>query len=70
MLPADLSADPELSGMEEKGAVQGRCAKVERIMELPNGNIEWRAAVSMAIGGSLPAFVVEKMIPSGVAQVC
>jgi hypothetical protein len=68
MLPADLTDEPELAKLEEKG-VQGRNAKVERIMELPNGNIEWRTAVCMSVGGSIPVFLVEKMIPGSIAQV-
>ncbi|EIN07162.1 hypothetical protein PUNSTDRAFT_144698 [Punctularia strigosozonata HHB-11173 SS5] len=68
MLPVDLSDEPELSEREQKGAVQGRCAKVERIMELPNGNVEWRCACSLTVGGNIPAFVVERMLPGSAAQ--
>lgn len=56
-IPIDLTGD-ELAKLEEKG-VKGRYVSVERIMELEDGNIEWRMATSSTPGGSIPSMFVE-----------
>ncbi|KAF8891308.1 hypothetical protein BD779DRAFT_196192 [Infundibulicybe gibba] len=72
-IPIDLSDDPELAALEEKGAVRGRYTSVERILELAadgdkGGKTEWRMATSSTPGGSIPTFVVETTMAGKVAQ--
>jgi hypothetical protein len=67
-IPVDLTSDPELAKLEEKG-VRGRYVSVECIKELPNGKTEWRMATSSSPGGRLPALVVEKTMPSTISAV-
>src|SRR5712691_5457404 len=59
-IPIDLSSDPELAKLEEKG-VKGRYVSAESIKQLPNGNTEWRMATSSTPGGRIPSFIVEKI---------
>ncbi|KAG7092670.1 hypothetical protein E1B28_009005 [Marasmius oreades] len=66
-IPIDLSADPELSKLEEKG-VKGRYVSVERLLELENGNTEWRMATSSTPGGSIPDFLVVMNMNSKIAE--
>ncbi|KAI9509341.1 hypothetical protein F5148DRAFT_763905 [Russula earlei] len=61
-IPVDLSSDPELAKLEEKG-VKGRYVSVGSIKELPNGNTEWRMATSSSPGGRIPTFIVESTMP-------
>jgi Protein of unknown function (DUF3074) len=67
-IPVDLSSDPELANLEEKG-VKGRYVSVERITELPNGKTEWRMATSSSPGGRIPALVVDKTMPGTISAV-
>jgi Protein of unknown function (DUF3074) len=63
-----VTSDPKLAKLEEKG-VRGRFVSVESIKELPGGKTEWRMATSSSPGGRIPAFVVEKTMPSSIAAV-
>jgi hypothetical protein len=67
-IPVDLSSDPELAKLEEKG-VKGHYASVESIKELPNGNTEWRMATSSSPGGRLPTFIVDNTMASTISAV-
>nr|GAT60087.1 predicted protein [Mycena chlorophos] len=66
-LPVDLSGQPDLAKMEEKGT-RGRYASVERLLELPDGTTEWRMATSSTPGGSIPSFFVEKSLDGKIAD--
>ncbi|KAL5529200.1 hypothetical protein ACEPAG_5174 [Sanghuangporus baumii] len=66
-IPVDVTADPEMSKAELKGA-RGRYVAVERLQELENGKTEWRMATSSTPGGSIPSFVAQASIPSTVAN--
>ncbi|KAJ7632777.1 hypothetical protein FB45DRAFT_913452 [Roridomyces roridus] len=66
-IPIDLSEDPELAKLEEKG-VRGRYVSVERITELEDGTIEWRMATSSTPGGSIPTYFVEKSMDGKIAE--
>ncbi|KAJ7343318.1 hypothetical protein DFH08DRAFT_872354 [Mycena albidolilacea] len=66
-IPVDLSEDQELAKLEEKG-VKGRYASVERILELEDGNLEWRMATSSTPGGSIPTYFVERSLPGQIAE--
>jgi len=65
-IPIDLSSDPELAKLEEKG-VKGRYVSVESIKQLPNGNTEWRMATSSTPGGRIPSFIVEGTMASSIS---
>jgi len=67
-LAIDLSSkgDEDLLKLEEKG-IKGRYVSVERIIELENGNTEWRMATSSTPGGSLPNFLVESTMAKKIA---
>jgi Protein of unknown function (DUF3074) len=67
-IPVDLSSDPELAKLEEKG-VKGRYVSVESIKELSGGNTEWRMATSSSPGGRIPTFVVESTMASSISGV-
>lgn len=69
-LAIDLSSkgDEDLLKLEEHG-VKGRYVSVERIVELENGNTEWRMATSSSPGGSLPNFLVESTMAKKIASV-
>lgn len=67
-IPIDLSSDPELAKLEEKG-VKGRYVSVESIKQLPNGNTEWRMATSSTPGGRIPSFIVESTMASSISAV-
>jgi hypothetical protein len=69
-LSIDLTSkgDEELRQLEEKGT-KGRYVSVERVMELENGNIEWRMATSSTPGGSIPSFIVESTMAKKIASV-
>ncbi|KAF9053023.1 hypothetical protein BJ165DRAFT_1523761 [Panaeolus papilionaceus] len=62
----DLSSDQELQKLEQK-AIHGRYVSVERVMELDNGNLEWKMATSGSPGGSIPSFIVESTMAKKVA---
>jgi len=68
-LAIDLSSegDEDLLKLEEKG-VRGRYVSVERIVELDNGNTEWRMATSSTPGGHLPNFLVESTMAKTIAS--
>jgi len=68
-LSIDLSDNAELQKLEEKGT-KGRYVSVERVMELENGNTEWRMATSSTPGGSIPTFLVESTMAKKIASVC
>ncbi|KAN0077231.1 Protein of unknown function (DUF3074) domain containing protein [Tylopilus felleus] len=65
-IPIDLSADEELSKIEEKGT-KGRYVSVERLLELEDGKVEWRMATSSTPGGIIPSFVSESSMPGQIA---
>jgi Protein of unknown function (DUF3074) len=67
-IPVDLSGDPELAKLEEKG-VKGRYVSVESIKELSSGDTEWRMATSSSPGGRIPTFVVESTMASSISAV-
>lgn len=67
-IPVDLSGQDDLSKLEEKG-VRGRYAGVERLLELENGNTEWRMASSGSSGGLVPSFLTNGMMASSIAKV-
>ena len=67
-IPVDLSSDPELAKLEEKG-VKGRYVSVESIKELPSGDTEWRMATSSSPGGRIPTFIVESSMGSSISAV-
>jgi hypothetical protein len=69
-LSIDLTSkgDEELHLLEEKGT-KGRYVSVERVMELENGNTEWRMATSSTPGGMIPSFMVESTLPKKIASV-
>ncbi|KAF9469344.1 hypothetical protein BDZ94DRAFT_1303829 [Collybia nuda] len=66
-IPIDLSEDKDLEKLEEKG-VRGRYVSVERIMELENGETEWRMATSGTPGGMIPSFITESAMASKISQ--
>ncbi|KAJ6630602.1 hypothetical protein B0H10DRAFT_2207672 [Mycena sp. CBHHK59/15] len=66
-IPVDLTEDEELTKLEEKG-VRGRYVSVERILELDNGEVEWRMATSSTPGGSIPTYFVEKSMAGKIAE--
>jgi len=68
-LAIDLSSkgDEDLLKLEEKG-VKGRYVSVERIVELDNGNTEWRMATSSTPGGYLPNMLVESTMAKKIAS--
>ncbi|KAF8912105.1 hypothetical protein CPB84DRAFT_1742733 [Gymnopilus junonius] len=70
-LSIDLSSkeDEELHVLEEKGT-KGRYVSVERVLELEDGNTEWRMATSSTPGGSIPNFLVESTMAKKIASVC
>jgi hypothetical protein len=67
-IPVDLSEDKELAGLEERG-VRGGYVSAERLLQLENGNTEWRMAVSSTPGGKIPSFVSEMSLPGQIADV-
>ena len=67
-IPVDLSSDPELAKLEEKG-VKGRYVSVESINELSSGNTEWRMATSSSPGGHIPAFIVTNTMARSISAV-
>ncbi|KAF8077654.1 hypothetical protein FPV67DRAFT_6241 [Lyophyllum atratum] len=68
-IPIDLSGpgDEELAKLEAHG-VRGRYTSVETLVELENGNTEWRMATSSTPGGSIPTFIVESTMAGKIAQ--
>ncbi|THV06533.1 hypothetical protein K435DRAFT_711352 [Dendrothele bispora CBS 962.96] len=68
-VPIDLSSpsDIELAQLEGQG-VQGRYVVVERIMEMENGNTEWRMATTGTAGGNIPQIFVEQTMASQVSE--
>jgi len=68
-LSIDLTSkgDEELRSLEERGT-KGRYVSVERVMELENGNTEWRMATSSTPGGRIPSFMVESTLPKKIAS--
>jgi len=67
-IPVDLTSDPELAKLEEKG-VKGRYVSVESVKELTDGNTEWRMATSSSPFGRLPTFIVEIALPKTISAV-
>lgn len=69
-LPIDLSGagDEALHLLEEKGT-KGRYVSVERVMELANGDTEWRMATSSTPGGSIPGFIVDSTMAKKISSV-
>ena len=67
-IPVDLSPDPSLAKLEEKG-VKARYVSVERIAELPDGKVEWRMATASRAEGLIPQFLTERAIPSSISHV-
>jgi len=65
-IPIDLSVDEELAKIEEKGT-KGRYVSVERLLELEDGQVEWRMATSSLPGGNIPSFVSEHSMPGQIA---
>jgi len=65
-IPIDLTNDPELAKLEDKG-VKGRYVSVESIKELPSGSTEWRMATSSSPGGRIPSFLVEFSMASSIS---
>ncbi|KIM65328.1 hypothetical protein SCLCIDRAFT_542377 [Scleroderma citrinum Foug A] len=65
-IPIDLSQDHELAKLEGKGT-KGRYVAVERIVELENGEVEWRMATSGTPGGMIPSFITESSMPGQIA---
>ncbi|KAK0483826.1 hypothetical protein IW261DRAFT_1465286 [Armillaria novae-zelandiae] len=68
-IPIDLSSpeDADLAKLEEKG-VKGRYVSVEQLVELENGNTEWRMATSSTPGGLIPSFLAESTMNSTIAE--
>ena len=69
-IPIDLSSpeDEALAALEEEG-VKGRCASLQRILELPGDKIEWRMATTSSAGGLIPQFVTDSVLPEAVSKV-
>ncbi|KAF9532228.1 hypothetical protein CPB83DRAFT_665682 [Crepidotus variabilis] len=69
-LPVDLTSpeDQGLHDLEPKGAITGRYVSVERVMELENGNIEWRVVTSSSPGGNIPSFIVNSSMAKTIAH--
>lgn len=69
-LPIDLTGagDEALHLLEEKGT-KGRYVSVERVMELENGDTEWRMATSSTPGGSIPNFIVDSTMAKKISSV-
>lgn len=67
-LPVDLSDDPELVKLEEKGT-RGHYTSVESLKELEDGRVEWRMATSSTPGGRIPNFIVESSMAGQIAAV-
>lgn len=67
-LPVDVSDDPELSKLEEKGT-RGHYTSVESFKELEDGRVEWRMATSSTPGGHIPNFIVESTMAGQIAAV-
>jgi len=66
-IPIDLSAEPELLQLQEKG-IMGRYVSIERLLELEDGKVEWRMATSSTPGGRIPQFVTEKSMPGKISE--
>ncbi|KIP12281.1 hypothetical protein PHLGIDRAFT_98205 [Phlebiopsis gigantea 11061_1 CR5-6] len=66
-IAVDLSADPSLAKLEEKG-VHGHYVSVERIQELDNGKIEWRLATSSRAEGNIPQFLTERSMATSISR--
>ena len=67
-IPVDLTSDPELAKLEEKG-IKGRYVSVECLTELPSGKTEWRMATSSSPGGRIPTFLVDNTMASTISAV-
>jgi len=65
-IPVDLTSDPELAKLEEKG-IKGRYVSVECLTELPSGKTEWRMATSSSPGGRIPTFLVDNTMASTIS---
>ena len=68
-IPVDLSPDPELAKMEEKG-VEARYVSIELLKELPDGKTEWSMATASRAEGFIPQFIAERTMPSSISHVC
>ena len=62
-IPVDLSPDPELAKMEEKG-VKARYASVELLTELESAKTEWKMATTSRAEGLIPQFLTEASMAS------
>ena len=67
-IPVDLTSDPELAKLEEKG-IRARYVSVECLTELPSGKTEWRMATSSSPGGRIPTFLVNNTMASTISAV-
>ena len=67
-IPVDLSSDPELAKLEEKG-VKARYVSVELLQELPDGKVEWRMASSSRAEGLIPQFFTERAMAASISHV-
>ena len=67
-IPVDLSADPSLAKLEEKG-VKARYVSVEELKELPDGKVEWRMATASRAEGFIPQFLTERAVPGSISHV-
>jgi len=65
-IPIDLTSDPELAKLEEKG-IKGHYVSVESFTELPSGKTEWCMATSSSPGGRIPAFLVDSTMASTIS---
>ncbi|THG98688.1 hypothetical protein EW026_g3539 [Hermanssonia centrifuga] len=66
-IPVDLSSDPELAKLEEKG-VKARYVSIESLKELDGGKVEWRMATASRAEGNLPQFLTERSMPSSISH--
>ncbi|KAI0705863.1 hypothetical protein BC835DRAFT_1261215 [Cytidiella melzeri] len=67
-IPVDLSPDPSLAKMEEKG-VKARYASIELLTELEGGKTEWKMATTSRAEGLIPQFLTELSMPGSISHV-
>lgn len=70
-VPVDISSleDQSLKELLPKRAVEGHYVSVERVMELENGDVEWRVVTSSSPGGKIPNFIVNSTMAKTIARV-
>ncbi|TRM62579.1 hypothetical protein BD626DRAFT_51243 [Schizophyllum amplum] len=66
-IPIDLSSDPELAKLEEKG-VKGHYVSVEQLVELESGTVRWTMATASTPGGVIPDAVTNASLPGEIAK--